>query len=243
MTVTGGVEWDREVVLVVPGRLRVAVASDQALIAEAVRAALVSRDFAAFTLRWPGEQARPRPRRGPMIAPDVALLISDLDRWGRIRAASLLLSRVATRWVVLTAAPSGPMWGAVIEAGASAVVPSNTSLDEVGEVVRQVARGELTIPVARQERLLRDWNKLREERQELGERMHTLTPREREVLRLLYAGDSVVEIARLLEVSPATVRSQVKSVLRKLDVNSQLGAVAALGYLLELDPSDRRVFI
>ena len=227
----------------VPGRLKVAVASDQALVAEAVRAALASRDFAAFALRWPGEQALPRPRRGPMMAPDVALLISDLDRWARIRAASLLLSRVATRWVVLTAAPSGPLWGAVIEAGASAVLPSDTSLDEVGEMVRRVARGELTIPVARQEELMREWNRLREERQELGERMHSLTPREREVLRLLYAGDSVIEIAHLLEVSPATVRSQVKSVLRKLDVNSQLGAVAALGYLLELDPSDRRVFI
>ncbi|MFT4287701.1 helix-turn-helix transcriptional regulator [Nocardioides sp.] len=203
---------------------------------------MTSREFAAFALRWPGEQALPRPRRGPVMAPDVGLLISDLDRWARIRSASLLLSRVATRWLVLTSAPPGPLWGAVIEAGAAAVVPSDTGLDEVGEMVRQVARGERAISATSQEQLLRQWNRLREERRELGERMHTLTPREREVLRLLYAGESVLEIAGLFEVSPATVRSQVKAVLRKLDVSSQLGAVAALGYLLELDPSDQRVF-
>ncbi len=232
-----------EGVLVVPGGLRVAIASDQALVSEAVRTALSGRGFSSFTVRWPGEQALPRARRGATPVPDVALLVSDLDRWSRLRAASLLLSRVATRWVVLTGAPLGPLWGAVIEAGATTVVPSDTTLNEIAEVIRRVARGELITPPAEQDRLLQEWNSLRNERQQLGERMHTLTPREREVLRLLYAGDPVMEIAAMLEVSPATVRSQVKSVLRKLDVNTQLGAVAALGNLLDLDASDQEAFI
>jgi two-component system nitrate/nitrite response regulator NarL len=55
---------------------------------------------------------------------------------------------------------------------------------------------------------------------------------------MLYAGDPVARIAQLLEVSPATVRSQVKAVLRKLHVNTQLGAVAALDDLLEWEPME-----
>jgi hypothetical protein len=37
----------------------------------------------------------------------------------------------------------------------------------------------------------------------------------------------------MLNVAPATVRSQVKAVLRKLDVNNQLAAVAAFDDVLD----------
>lgn len=60
------------------------------------------------------------------------------------------------------------------------------------------------------------------------ERLDSLTPREREVLELLGAGRPVRQIAQTLGSSPATVRSQVRSVRRKLGVHSQLAAVAAL---------------
>jgi DNA-binding CsgD family transcriptional regulator len=69
-------------------------------------------------------------------------------------------------------------------------------------------------------------------------RMQSLTPRERTVLRLLYAGDGVRSISDMLDVSEATVRSHVKAVLQKLKVNSQLAAVAALGWLQD-DPECR----
>ena len=90
------------------GRLCVAVASEQALVAEAVRASLSSRDFQASTLRWPGER-QVGSRRSASDGADVGLMITDLDRWSRVRAASLLLTRVPLPWVVLTAAPKGPM--------------------------------------------------------------------------------------------------------------------------------------
>lgn len=217
------------------GQLSVAVASEQALVADAVRASLGSRDLRAATLRWPGEQSAGPRRSAPREPYDVGLLISDLDRWPRLRAASLLLSRVQLPWVVLTAAPKGPMWGAVLEAGARTVLPSSTGFDEVCEVVVGVARGWVTMAPSERDRLLGLWGALLERREVVGERVRSLTPREHEVLHLLYAGDPVARIAELLEVSPATVRSQVKAVLRKLHVNTQLGAVAALDDLLELE--------
>ena len=54
----------------------------------------------------------------------------------------------------------------------------------------------------------------------------TLTPREREVLLRLVAGDDAARIAAKLSLSVLTVRSHIKSVLAKLGVSSQLEAVA-----------------
>ena len=224
-----------------PGtRLTMVVTAEQWLVAEAVRAALTTRELQARLLRWPGESAGlPRPRSGDqrVTPPDVGLLISDLDRWARIRAASFLIAAVPTRWIVITGAPRGPHWGAMLEAGARTVLSSSAGLSEIEATVRLVAGDGVAMRTEEQVRLRSAWRDAQAERRELGERLRSLTPREREVLRLLYAGESVARIAERFDVSPATVRSQVKSVLRKLNVNSQLGAVAALGQLLHLgDP-------
>ena len=53
-----------------------------------------------------------------------------------------------------------------------------------------------------------------------------LTPSERRVLFHMMEGRSAAEIATTLVVSLTTVRSHIRSILRKLNVNSQLAAVA-----------------
>ena len=52
------------------------------------------------------------------------------------------------------------------------------------------------------------------------------TPRERQVLVGLAGGRTVDEIARDGRVSAATVRTQVRAILTKLGVRTQLAAVA-----------------
>ncbi|MDH3636341.1 MAG: response regulator [Gammaproteobacteria bacterium] len=49
---------------------------------------------------------------------------------------------------------------------------------------------------------------------------HSLTERERDVLRLLVAGNSNKEVARALNVSPKTVERHRANIMRKLDVGS-----------------------
>jgi PAS domain S-box-containing protein len=53
-----------------------------------------------------------------------------------------------------------------------------------------------------------------------------LTRREREVLRLVATGASTKATAERLQVSPATVRNHVQSIISKLGVHSRLQAVA-----------------
>jgi DNA-binding CsgD family transcriptional regulator len=57
-------------------------------------------------------------------------------------------------------------------------------------------------------------------------RSAALTRREREVLERLAEGRAAEEVAELLHVSPHTVRSRIKSLLRKLEARNREHAVA-----------------
>lgn len=211
-------------------RARIAVASEQSLVAEAVKAALLSRGFDTGTVRWPGSATLRRATS--RLTYDAGLLISELDRISRLRAAMLVAERLPIRWAVLTSAPRGPLWGAVLAAGASIVLPSETPLADVVSTLDVLSRRRPALGGDGREELIAAWGRQQAQQQDLATRVRSLTPREHEVLTMLHGGDTVAGIACILEVAPATVRSQVKAVLRKLDVNSQLAAVAAYGTLL-----------
>lgn len=53
-----------------------------------------------------------------------------------------------------------------------------------------------------------------------------LSARERDVLRQIVDGQQAAAIAKASYVSLATVRTQIRSILMKLDVTSQVAAVA-----------------
>ena len=216
---------------------RVAVTSDQSLVAEAVRAALASRGLDAYVLAWPASAGRvqarvPAPRResdtGP---PQAALMLCDLEPSSRLCDARDLAARLPVPWLVLTPVAGGPLWGALLEAGVAGVLPSSTSLDAVVLILRDVMEGSEVMADDERRALVRAWRTAQSEEEQLVVRMRSLTPRERTVLTLLHSGDSVRTIAESLEVSEATVRSHVKAVLSKLGVSSQLAAVAAVGRL------------
>jgi DNA-binding CsgD family transcriptional regulator len=65
-----------------------------------------------------------------------------------------------------------------------------------------------------------------EERRRVLEIAVRLTPREREILRLLSEGGATRDIAATLHIAPNTVRSHVQALLAKLQVHTRLGAVA-----------------
>jgi DNA-binding NarL/FixJ family response regulator len=63
-----------------------------------------------------------------------------------------------------------------------------------------------------------------------------LTPREREILRLLAAGKTAKPIATELKVSLPTVRTHIQNLLRKLEVHSCLEAVVCFLRGRRVDP-------
>lgn len=62
-----------------------------------------------------------------------------------------------------------------------------------------------------------------------------LTPREKEIFKLLIANNTTKDIARNLNISDKTVRNHISNVMQKLDVNTRYHAVIELVKLGELN--------
>jgi DNA-binding NarL/FixJ family response regulator len=225
----------------------VAVASDQRLIGESVAAALRDRSLDTVVVQWPDaesigrtERRGPRAtRRHPTPAPDAGLVLTDLHRMEQVRAARVLVGSLDVPWLVLTLAPRGPAWGAMYDGGATLVLPSGIGLDAASELIADLATGWRP-DLSRRERkqLVLAWRTFESQRAGMAARLTTLSDREGEVLQQLHEGVGVRAIAEQSDVAEATVRSQVKSILRKLEVSSQMAAVLAYEELVTdiIDP-------
>jgi DNA-binding NarL/FixJ family response regulator len=131
------------------------------------------------------------------------------------------------RVLVVSASTDVEQLARTVELGAVGVVAKNGPFTELLDSVVTAARGgEVMAPRVRL-RLLDDARRRREQRRAALAPFGRLTERESEVLRELTRGRTVAAIARSAVVSEATVRSQVRAILTKLGVRTQLEAVVA----------------
>jgi DNA-binding NarL/FixJ family response regulator len=159
---------------------------------------------------------------------DVEVLLLDLNLDGVGSSVGLIpqLKSIGCTVIVLTGETHLPTLGECIEAGAEAVVTKTVSFDELVHHVTRILDGPHDILNAEREELLAALRRDREQQQQRLERFYRLSSKEREVLADLCRGTSAQEIAATRYLSTATVRSHIRSILLKLDVNSQLAAVA-----------------
>ncbi len=211
-------------------RGRIVVVAAQNLVGEAVRMALHHRGFRAVSVRWPSEHRllRESHRRVASAAPEAGILVCDLRDPARVREAKALIRSTPLRWLVLVDDPDSIQQGAMVSVGVRGVLAMSTGLDELSQTLSRVLSDEELMTPETRERLVRDWREQEATQRRINRQLASLTPREMQVLLCLYEGLPVKAIAGMLGVAEGTVRSQVKSVLRKLDVGSQLEAVAAV---------------
>lgn len=209
------------------GRVRVLVVEDHALFAEALEIALTLEGHEVH--RLPNGQ-QPTSTSHLLLAaarmrPDIVLLDLDLGRMGDGTRLITPLTRAGAKVVVVTGSTDRARWGECLLAGARQVLVKTHPLTEALSTVRRLTLGQPVISYQVREELVRAFHERQGEQQVLRGRLDRLSAREAEVLEHLMAGHQVREIARLRVVSEATVRTQVKSILTKLDVSSQLVAV------------------
>jgi DNA-binding NarL/FixJ family response regulator len=125
----------------------------------------------------------------------------------------------------MTGSTDRSRWGEAIRHGARTVLSKSRPLNDILSTVRRINQGLPVLAHEEREELLREWQRQRAEHQELLGRLNLLTAREGQVLGHLMQGRTVHDIAVAAVVSEATVRTQVKSILAKLEVSSQLAAV------------------
>ncbi len=161
------------------------------------------------------------------LSPTVVLL--DLDLGGEIGSSVGLippLHELGAQVVMVTGITDRTRLAECLEAGATGLIDKATSFDQLVDSVREVADLGTIVPAAQRDMLLTELREQRKADQRRHEPFERLTPREREVLAALMDGKSASVLAEESFVSLATVRSQIRTILMKLNVNSQLTAVA-----------------
>lgn len=157
------------------------------------------------------------------------LVLLDLELGGDIGDGSTLVRpfvQAGARVLVVSASTDRLRIASAIEQGAVGYVNKSAPFDSLLAVTRRAAHGETVMPEAERHRMVTELRVHRENRQAERTQFERLTRRERQVLRELSNGKSVGTIASEWYVSEATVRTQVRGVLMKLGVSTQLEAVA-----------------
>jgi DNA-binding NarL/FixJ family response regulator len=116
--------------------------------------------------------------------------------------------------------------GAALAAGAIGAVPKAAPFPRLLGAVRAALAGRPVMPEELRRELVEAHEQRVAEGAELAARFARLTPREREVLAQLAAGRRAQAVADAFVVSLATVRTQIRSIFAKLEVTSQIEAVA-----------------
>ena len=148
--------------------------------------------------------------------PDVTLVDLRLPKMGGVEVIQKVRAETPhARFVVLTTYDGDEDIYRALKAGAKAYLLKGMTTDELITTIREVHAGRSHIPPAIAERL--------------AERMGTedLTPRESEVLQQIVAGKSNKEIAAELEISEATVKTHINTLLSKLGVTDRTQATTA----------------
>jgi DNA-binding NarL/FixJ family response regulator len=206
--------------------VRVLIIEDHALFSESLELALSVEGYDVRRVPLPASGSGSTLLvAATRLRPRIALLDLDLGPVGDgVRLVNPLAS-AGIQVVVVTGSNDRARWGEALRHGARTVLAKTQPLNDILATVRRINQGLPVMDRVEREQLIQLWRENRQRMQVLFDRLQLLTPREQAILGHLMKGRQVREIADLSVVSEATVRTQVKSILAKLEVSSQLAAV------------------
>ena len=201
--------------------LRLLIADDQPLMRAGFRAVLeATGDMEVVGEAGDGEAAVELARR---VHPDIVLMDIRMPRLDGIEATRRLTGH---RVLILTTFGLDDYIIDALRAGASGFILKDVPTEELVHAVRVIAAGEALLSPAVTRRLLdRVGRRLPASATTAPAAFAELTEREREVFELLARGLSNAEIAELLVVGDATVKTHVSNVLTKLGLRDRVQAV------------------
>ncbi|MFH8939414.1 response regulator transcription factor [Streptomyces griseosporeus] len=204
--------------------IRVVLADDERMVRTALRAILSAEpDLAVVGEAADGAEAVAVVRE---TAPDVVLMDVRMPGTDGIRATEQILATLPgpPRVVVVTTFENDSYVYDALRAGASGFLLKRADADALVQAVRLVARSDTLLFPAAVRRLAAEHARVHPAPAPWVAR---LTGRESEVLRLMAEGLTNAEIARRMEVGPATVKTHVAAVLAKTGARDRTQAVIA----------------
>jgi DNA-binding NarL/FixJ family response regulator len=190
------------------------IADDHSVVREGLRRVLEDEDdISVCAEAADGEELLEQldRHRPDMVILDITMpRLSGLETLQRVKAG-----HPSIKAILLSFRADPPLIQSAVSLGADGYLLKNARKEEIVAAVREVMGGGcyFSPPVARE-----IVEQLREPGRKSGEPFTQLSPREREVLRLIAEGLAAKEIATKLSISTKTVEAHRTSLMRKLGV-------------------------
>src|SRR3954452_10930647 len=200
--------------------MRVLLADDHQLLRQALRRALEESGATVVAEASDGDEAA---RYAGELQLDVVVMDVTMPVLGGIEATRRIHSRQPQLPIVmLTMHDEQALRREAIEAGASAFLTKDCSMQEVVDTVVKTAGGDVAFSTGIAAAILNELGG----RAERAERTESpLRPREEEILQLIADGCSTTEVADHLYISQKTVKNHLASIYAKLDARDRTQAV------------------
>jgi DNA-binding NarL/FixJ family response regulator len=202
--------------------IKVLLADDEALVRTGFRALIDLED----DLRVVGEASdgTTTVELAAALRPDVVLMDIRMPGLDGIQATSRLRSSMPrTKVLVLTTYELDDYVFGALHAGAAGFLLKDAEPDELLHAIRVVHGGAAQLSPTVTQRLIAELTATRRPPSPI---LHSLTPRERDILRDVGVGRSNEEIARSLVLSPHTVKTHLKRIMAKTGTHDRAELVA-----------------
>src|SRR6267378_2695708 len=196
-------------------KYRVLIADDHAIMREGVRALLLSDG--AIEVVAAVDNGRDAVRLAVALKPDLAVMELTMPQMDGLSAIRERVHRaVPTRILVLTRHKTEEHVRASLKAGAWGYVVKDAGAAELMLAIHSVAQGRKFISPAVTERIVTGYLSADTGQAGVASPAELLTPREKQVLKLIAAGRRNREIAGCLSLSVKTVEKHRANVMKKL---------------------------
>ncbi len=201
------------------GKIRVLLADDHTLFRQGVRTLLGAEpDVEVVGEASNGVEAA---AKAAELRPDVVLLDIGMPGPSSFETArQIRRQRPETKVLFLTMYDDEDYLLEGMQVGANGYVLKDSPAPQLVGAIRDVYRGGSYLSPRMLGQLVDDFrSRIRSADQQ--PRLATLTPREKEVLKMLAEGNSVKEVASLLNLSVKTVEAHKFNLMRKLDIHNK----------------------
>jgi len=208
--------------------IRVLVVDDHTLFRRGLTALLAGDT--RFAVVGEAGDAGEAQRRAAALQPDVILLDNHLPGVKGVDAlAGLREVAPGSKVLMLTVSEDERDLAAALRGGACGYLLKTVDSDMLASAIERTMRGESTISPELTGKLVTAFQALRTGADPAApaidtDPIHSLSPREREILSHIARGASNKEIARALDIAETTVKIHVQHILRKLNLSSRVQA-------------------
>jgi DNA-binding NarL/FixJ family response regulator len=199
--------------------IRVLLADDHALVRAGIAALL--REISGIEVAGEADDGAEAVALARKLEPDIVLLDIAMQGMGGLEAIGQVTAACPGAKVIILSMHTGEEYVQhALRAGAKGYLIKDSATAELDLAVRCVMRGETYLSPAVSRHLIKGYVK------ESGEASSDpLTPRQREVLKLLAEGKSTKEIAQLLGLSVKTVETFRAQIQERLGIRDLAGLI------------------